>query len=83
MCAHAAFCYAHPDDETFLSGCLIRMLADCSHPPALLLATRGDAGNKNGAYSQLSREELGKLAWERGTFGPDKSEENARKDLKL
>ncbi|MDQ1914639.1 PIG-L family deacetylase [Paenibacillus sp. GD4] len=61
MNAHVVFCYAHPDDETFLSGCLIRMLADRGHPPALLLATRGDAGNKNGAYTHLSRAELGEL----------------------
>ncbi|CAG7645080.1 PIG-L deacetylase family protein [Paenibacillus allorhizosphaerae] len=53
--------YAHPDDETFLSACLIRQLADSGHPPALLLATRGDAGKKNGAFGHLSNEQLGEL----------------------
>lgn len=55
------FIYAHPDDETFLSACLIRQLADSGHPPALLLATRGDAGKKNGAYGHLTNEQLGEL----------------------
>ncbi|MCD9021770.1 PIG-L deacetylase family protein [Cohnella silvisoli] len=53
------FIYAHPDDETFLSGCLIRQLADEGGKPVLLLATRGDAGFKNGDYSHVTREELG------------------------
>jgi len=53
--------YAHPDDETFLSACLIRQLADAGHPPALLLATRGDAGKKNGAFGHLTGEQLGAL----------------------
>ncbi|WP_239616718.1 PIG-L deacetylase family protein [Cohnella mopanensis] len=54
----SAFIYAHPDDETFMSGCLIRQLADESLKPVLLLATRGDAGYKNGDYADASREEL-------------------------
>ncbi|GGG13550.1 PIG-L deacetylase family protein [Paenibacillus abyssi] len=53
-----AFLYAHPDDETFLSGCLIRQLADEGHIPVLLLATKGDAGKKNGRAAHLSNEEL-------------------------
>lgn len=61
MSNHAVFSYAHPDDETFLSACLIRRFADSGNPPALLLATSGDAGNKNGAYAHLPRMELGKL----------------------
>lgn len=55
------FIYAHPDDETFLSGCLIRQLADEGHEPVLLLATKGDAGKKNGHVSHLSNEELAAL----------------------
>jgi LmbE family N-acetylglucosaminyl deacetylase len=54
-----AFIYAHPDDETFLSACLIRQLADEGNKAVLLLATKGDAGKKNGSFSHLSNEELG------------------------
>ena len=46
MSQTAAFIYAHPDDETFLSGCLIRQLADQGDNPILLLATRGEAGRQ-------------------------------------
>ncbi|MCI3920890.1 PIG-L family deacetylase [Paenibacillus sp. TRM 82003] len=59
--ANVLFSYAHPDDETFLSAALIRRLADAGDPPALLLATRGDAGNNNGAFAHYSREALGAL----------------------
>jgi LmbE family N-acetylglucosaminyl deacetylase len=52
------FIYAHPDDETFLSACLIRQLADQGYEPVVLLATKGDAGNKNGDFSHLNRAEL-------------------------
>ncbi|MDF2963776.1 MAG: GlcNAc-PI de-N-acetylase [Paenibacillus sp.] len=52
------FIYAHPDDETFLSACLIRQLADGGENPVLLLATKGDAGKKNGHVAHLSNEEL-------------------------
>ncbi|TYP72372.1 PIG-L deacetylase family protein [Paenibacillus methanolicus] len=61
MTAPVMFCYAHPDDETFLSAGLIRTLSDQGFPPALLLATSGDAGHKNGAYRDWTREELGAL----------------------
>jgi LmbE family N-acetylglucosaminyl deacetylase len=53
-----AFVFAHPDDETFSSACLIRRLADEGHRPVLLLATKGDAGHKNGYAVGRSREEL-------------------------
>lgn len=56
-----AFIYAHPDDETFLSACLIRQLADQGHKSVLLLATRGDAGQKNGHFSHYTKDELGTL----------------------
>jgi LmbE family N-acetylglucosaminyl deacetylase len=52
------FVYAHPDDETFLSACLIRQLADHGEAPVLLLATKGDAGKKNGDVSHLTNEQL-------------------------
>ncbi|GLI10500.1 GlcNAc-PI de-N-acetylase [Paenibacillus tyrfis] len=52
------FLYAHPDDETFLSACLIRQLADEGHAPVLLLATKGEAGQKNGYAAQATKEEL-------------------------
>ncbi|QGQ98285.1 PIG-L family deacetylase [Paenibacillus psychroresistens] len=52
------FIYAHPDDETFLSACLIRQLADQGHKTVLLLATKGDAGKKNGDVGHLSNAEL-------------------------
>lgn len=58
MSSTTAFIYAHPDDETFLSGCLIRQLADRGDPPSLLLATKGDAGKKNGHVSHLTNDEL-------------------------
>jgi LmbE family N-acetylglucosaminyl deacetylase len=54
----SAFIYAHPDDETFMSGCLIRQLANDGAKPVLLLATSGDAGYKNGDYDYSTREEL-------------------------
>jgi LmbE family N-acetylglucosaminyl deacetylase len=53
------FIYAHPDDETFLSACLIRQLADEGNETVLLLATKGDAGKKNDPVSHLSNEEFG------------------------
>jgi LmbE family N-acetylglucosaminyl deacetylase len=55
------FLYAHPDDETFLSACLIRQLADDGYDPALLLATYGDAGKKNGHAAHFSNEALAEL----------------------
>lgn len=56
-----ALVFAHPDDETFLSAALIRRLADEGNAPVLLLATKGDAGKKNGAFAHLSNEELAEL----------------------
>ncbi|MCS7459738.1 PIG-L family deacetylase [Paenibacillus doosanensis] len=55
----AAFIFAHPDDETFLASCLIRQLTDNGDQPILLLATRGDAGKKNGDVGHLTEEQLG------------------------
>ncbi|MCY9696963.1 PIG-L deacetylase family protein [Paenibacillus alginolyticus] len=54
------FIYAHPDDETFLSACIIRKLADQGENPVLLLATRGDAG-RQGLERATDRSELAKL----------------------
>ncbi|TXK85456.1 PIG-L deacetylase family protein [Paenibacillus sp. N3.4] len=54
------FIYAHPDDETFLSGCIIRRLADLGHSPVLLLATRGDAG-RQGTQRAVNKDELAAL----------------------
>jgi LmbE family N-acetylglucosaminyl deacetylase len=54
----AGFVYAHPDDESFLSAALIRQIADCGGRPVLLVATRGDAGQKNGDYGHVSKAEL-------------------------
>ncbi|MZQ87261.1 PIG-L family deacetylase [Paenibacillus sp. 5J-6] len=54
------FVYAHPDDETFLSGCLIRKYADEGSRPALLLATRGDAG-RHGLERAADKSELARL----------------------
>ncbi|SDC65769.1 N-acetylglucosaminyl deacetylase, LmbE family [Paenibacillus sp. UNCCL117] len=59
MTATVAFVFAHPDDETYLASALIRRLADEGSPPVLLLATRGDAGQKNGAYAHESPQQLG------------------------
>jgi LmbE family N-acetylglucosaminyl deacetylase len=58
MLQNVGFIYAHPDDETFLSACLIRQLADQGGQPVLLLATKGDAGKKNGHVSHLTNDEL-------------------------
>ncbi|UJF32609.1 PIG-L deacetylase family protein [Paenibacillus hexagrammi] len=58
MANPVAFIFAHPDDETFLCSAFIRKLADEGNHPLLLLATKGDAGNKNGSYLHASREEL-------------------------
>jgi LmbE family N-acetylglucosaminyl deacetylase len=52
------FIYAHPDDETFLSACLIRQLADQGSKTVLLLATKGDAGKNNWDVGHLSNAEL-------------------------
>lgn len=60
MGSRNGFVYAHPDDETFLSGCLIRRLADEGEPPVLLLATRGDAG-RQGLTRAENRQELAEL----------------------
>lgn len=54
------FIYAHPDDETFLSACLIRQLADQGQSPVLLLATRGEAG-RQGRERAADKSELAKL----------------------
>ncbi|NTZ17451.1 PIG-L family deacetylase [Paenibacillus sp. JMULE4] len=61
MSQTVGFIYAHPDDETFLSACLIRQLADQGHRTVLLLATKGDAGQKNGYASHLSNGELAEV----------------------
>ncbi|MEK8129286.1 PIG-L family deacetylase [Paenibacillus filicis] len=58
MSVKTAFVFAHPDDETYLASALIRKLADEGEPPVLLLATRGDAGHKNGAYAHEKGELL-------------------------
>ncbi|NQX64573.1 PIG-L family deacetylase [Paenibacillus alba] len=60
MATRYGFIYAHPDDETFLSACLIRELADQGEAPVLLLATRGDAG-RQGLERAANREELAQL----------------------
>ncbi|OAS16294.1 PIG-L deacetylase family protein [Paenibacillus oryzisoli] len=60
MGSHNGFIYAHPDDETFLSGCLIRRLADQGEDNVLLLATRGDAG-RQGLERAKNRQELAEL----------------------
>jgi LmbE family N-acetylglucosaminyl deacetylase len=60
MGSRYGFSYAHPDDETFLSGCLIRRFADQGEPPVLLLATRGDAG-RQGLERATNRQELAEL----------------------
>lgn len=54
------FIYAHPDDETFLSACIIRDLADQGNQPVLLLATRGEAG-RQGSERATDRSELAML----------------------
>ncbi len=59
MSRSTAFIFAHPDDETFLCASLIKRLAEQGEAPVLLLATRGDAGKKNGDVGHLSNEELG------------------------
>jgi LmbE family N-acetylglucosaminyl deacetylase len=51
------FMYAHPDDESFLSACLIRQIVDRGGKAVLLSATPGDAG-QTGLLGNLSREEL-------------------------
>lgn len=56
-----AFIFAHPDDETFMCASLIQQLVRSGDRPILLLATRGDAGKKNGDVSHLTNAELGML----------------------
>ncbi|PZE22361.1 PIG-L deacetylase family protein [Paenibacillus xerothermodurans] len=64
MSTNIGFIYAHPDDETFLSACLIKSLADNGERPVLLLATRGDAGKKNGDVAHLTNDELAAMRTE-------------------
>ncbi|GKS09771.1 hypothetical protein YDYSY3_07710 [Paenibacillus chitinolyticus] len=52
-----AFIYAHPDDESFGSACLIRSLADRGIRSVLLCATRGDAGSP-GPLGPMTPEQL-------------------------
>lgn len=49
--------YAHPDDETFTSACLIRQAADLGKKTVLLTATWGEAG-KSGRLGAMTKEEL-------------------------
>ncbi|MFD0697038.1 PIG-L deacetylase family protein [Paenibacillus sp. GCM10027628] len=60
MATRFGFIYAHPDDETFLSACLIRQLADQGQSPSLLIATRGEAG-RLGTERAANKEELAAL----------------------
>ncbi|MBD0383091.1 PIG-L deacetylase family protein [Paenibacillus sedimenti] len=57
MTARIGFIYAHPDDETFLSACIIRQYSDQGQSPVLLLATRGEAG-KLGTERATNKAEL-------------------------
>lgn len=57
MLPFVGFMYAHPDDESFLSACLIREIVDRGGKAVLLTATKGDAG-KSGLLGPLSKEEL-------------------------
>lgn len=52
------FILAHPDDETFMAGALIRRLADSDGRPVLLVATRGEAGFRNGDYADVGPQRL-------------------------
>ena len=49
--------FAHPDDESFIAGGLVRRLADRGAETALVTATRGDAG-RVGEPPLCRREEL-------------------------
>lgn len=57
MAGTVGFIFAHPDDETFGSACLIRRTADEGGRAVLLLATRGDAG-KSGRLGPMTQEQL-------------------------
>ncbi|MGZ9586025.1 PIG-L deacetylase family protein [Paenibacillus marinisediminis] len=57
MSTTVAFIFAHPDDETFSSSCLIREIVARGGNPVLLSATRGDAG-KTGLLAPMSKQEL-------------------------
>ncbi|MFF2155416.1 PIG-L deacetylase family protein [Paenibacillus chitinolyticus] len=57
MAPVVAFIYAHPDDESFGSACLIRSLADRGIRSVLLCATRGDAG-RPGPLGPMTPEQL-------------------------
>ncbi|SEF64321.1 PIG-L deacetylase family protein [Paenibacillus sp. UNC499MF] len=57
MAPVVAFIYAHPDDESFASACLIRSLADRGIRTVLLSATRGDAG-RPGPLGPMTPEQL-------------------------
>jgi LmbE family N-acetylglucosaminyl deacetylase len=54
------FMYAHPDDESFLSACLIRQIVDRGGKAVLLTATKGDAG-QTGLLGEISQTELALL----------------------
>jgi LmbE family N-acetylglucosaminyl deacetylase len=54
------FMYAHPDDESFLSACLIREITERGGKCVLLTATKGDAG-QTGLLGDISKDELAAL----------------------
>lgn len=50
--------WAHPDDESYLSGGLMAALRDAGQRVVCVTATRGEVGDSSGA---LDREVLGKV----------------------
>ena len=47
--------WAHPDDETYLTGGLFGALTDIGHHVVCITATRGEAGGATGSESRLAR----------------------------
>jgi LmbE family N-acetylglucosaminyl deacetylase len=47
--------WAHPDDETYLTGGLFGALTDIGHRVACITATRGEAGGATGSAGRLAR----------------------------
>lgn len=55
------FSFAHPDDETFICGGTVALLAKQGHRVVVISATKGEMGRRMGVPPVATRESIGKL----------------------
>lgn len=55
------FSFAHPDDETFICGGTVALLAKQGHRVVVISATKGEMGRRMGVPPIATRESIGKL----------------------